>query len=188
MSEHSLKTPLSRASAEPRLSSEEIDRRLDLRHQFTTEATVTEETSGARMSTRTADIGRGGCFVDILLPLPVGSNVRVILYRGKETLETPGTVVYSQSGLGMGIAFGDISREQSVMLERWLGELSAPPERPAQTPFTRGKGEEPRSSGDSVAVRLIYLLVGKGLLTQADAAALLRDASHGNRSSGDPLF
>lgn len=182
-----LKSTLIRGSADS-LSSEEIDRRLDLRHQFTTEATVTEETSGGRIFTRTADIGRGGCFVDTLLPLPVGSNVRVTLYRGNKTLEAPGTVVYSQSGLGMGIAFGDISLEQRATLEHWLTELSAPPEQPAQSPFARANREEPRPSDDSVALRLIYLLVGKGILTESDAAALLRDRAHGNRPSRDPLF
>lgn len=186
MSEDILKTTLSHGSSDAR-SAAEIDRRLDLRHQFTTEATVTEETSRARMSTRTADIGRGGCFVDTLVPLPVGSNVRMTLYRGKETLETPGVVIYSQSGLGMGIAFGDISPEQRVTLERWLTELSAPHEQPAETPFAKTKHEEPRLSDDSVAVRLIYLLVGKGLLTESDATALLRDRALG-LASRDPLF
>jgi hypothetical protein len=188
MSGDSLKSTFSRISADTRFSSEEIDRRLDLRHQFTTEATVTEETSRARMSTRTADIGRGGCFVDTLVPLPVASNVRVILFRGKETLEAPGTVVYSQSGLGMGIAFGDLSPEQTAMLERWLSALSAPHDQPADTHSAKPKHEEPHPSDDSVAVRLIYLLVGKGLLTESDAASLLRERGHGGRSSHDPLF
>lgn len=187
MADDSVKTTPHQVSADT-TSSEEIDRRLDLRHQFTTEAIVTEETSRARMSTRTADIGRGGCFVDTLVPLPVTSNVRVALYRGKETLETPGTVVYSQSGLGMGIAFGHISPDQSAMLERWLSELSTPHEQPAETPAGRTKRQESRPSDDSVAVRLIYLLVGKGLLTESDASTLLRDRAHDHRSSRDPLF
>jgi hypothetical protein len=182
----SLKTNVTHASSDARLSSEEIDRRLDLRHQFTTEATVTEETSRARMTTRTADIGRGGCFVDTLVPLPVGSNVRVTLYRGKDALEAPGSVVYSQSGLGMGIAFGEISPEQSALLERWLTQLSTPPEQAAEVPFAKNKREESRPLEDSVAIRLIYLLVGKGLLTESDAATLLRDRGHGGRR--DPLF
>jgi len=188
MSDDSLKTNLSRLSPDASVS-EEIDRRLDLRHQFTTEATVTEESSRARMTTRTADIGRGGCFVDTLVPLPVASNVHVVLYRGKETLEAPGAVVYSQSGLGMGIAFGHLSPEQTAMLERWLSELSTPHEQhSAAVPSAKAHHEEPRPSDDSVAVRLIYLLVGKGLLTESDASSLLRERGHGGRSSRDPLF
>src|SRR5579863_6354588 len=83
----------------------EADRRNTDRHPFTASAEVVELGSGAKFSTRTTDLGPGGCFVDTMVPFPVGANVRVIVHKGKTNFETGGVVVYSQAGLGMGIAF-----------------------------------------------------------------------------------
>jgi hypothetical protein len=88
---------------------QEAERRAAERHMFTAGAEVVELKSGARFSTRTTDLGPGGCFVDTTVPFPIGSIVRVTLNKGKTTFETAGTVVYSQHGLGMGIAFSELN-------------------------------------------------------------------------------
>src|ERR1700729_3069817 len=95
---------------------QEAERRGGERHMFTAGAEVVELKSGARFSTRTTDLGPGGCFVDTTVPFPVGSKLRVTLHKGKTTFETPGTVVYSQHGLGMGIAFDELDAEQRLAL------------------------------------------------------------------------
>jgi len=82
-------------------STGEADRRNADRHVFTASAEVVELSSGARFSTRTTDLGPGGCFVDTMLPFPVGAKVRVNVQKGKTQFETGGVVVYSQTGLGM---------------------------------------------------------------------------------------
>src|SRR5277367_6418742 len=84
---------------------QEAERRGAERHMFTAGAEVVELKSGARFCTRTTDLGPGGCFVDTTVPFPAGSKVRVTLQKGKTTFQTAGSVVYSQLGLGMGIAF-----------------------------------------------------------------------------------
>ena len=70
------------ATAKP-TSTGEADRRNADRHVFTASAEVIEVGSGARFSTRTTDLGPGGCFVDTMLPFPVGAKVRVIVEKGK---------------------------------------------------------------------------------------------------------
>src|ERR1700730_18864568 len=87
----------------PSPAVQEAERRIAERHMFTAGAEVIELKSGARFSTRTTDLGPGGCFVDTTVPFPIGSHVRVILNKGKKAFETAGSVVYSQHGLGMGI-------------------------------------------------------------------------------------
>src|SRR5579863_9128169 len=81
-------------------ATSEADRRGNDRHLVTASAEVIELSSGARFSTRTTDMGPGGCFIDTLTPFPVGAKVRVTVYRGASHFETMGTVVYSQQGLG----------------------------------------------------------------------------------------
>src|SRR5580658_10789501 len=93
-------------------STKDVERRHADRHIFTAAADVVELGSGARFSTRTTDLGPGGCFVDTTNPFAVGSRVRIALHKGKNVFETPGVVVYSQHGLGMGIAFDEIDPEQ----------------------------------------------------------------------------
>src|ERR1700730_4614187 len=112
------------ATAGKSTAVKDADRRETERHMFTAGADVREISSGARFSTRTTDLGPGGCFVDTTNPFPVGSKLHVRLHKGKTSFETTGTVVYSQHGLGMGIAFSDLAQERRSALESWLADLT----------------------------------------------------------------
>ena len=83
---------------------------------FTASADVIDLASQQQFSLRTTDVGTGGCFLDALFPLPVGSRVCVILYQGLKNFQAEGKVVYSQPGLGMGIAFDELNSEQRLSL------------------------------------------------------------------------
>src|ERR1700751_411540 len=96
------------------------DRRGGNRHCFTAAAGGGEVFSGVRFSPRTHGLGPGGCFVDTTNLFPVGSKLHVRLHKGKTSFETTGTVVYSQHGLGMGIAFSDLPQERRSALESWI--------------------------------------------------------------------
>jgi|SRR5215831_1447120 len=156
-------------SAKP--TTAEADRRGTDRHLFTATAEIIELSSGARFSTRTTDLGPGGCFVDTLTPFPVGSQVRVTVFRGKSQFETRGSVVYSQTGLGMGIAFDELAPSQRQALESWLAELTADR---ASLPKSKRPNEKPPEGPTDRAVitRLVQLLVSKGLLTEAEARSI----------------
>jgi PilZ domain len=153
------------------------DRRNDDRHTFTASAEVIELSSGARFSTRTTDLGPGGCFVDTILPFPAGAKVRVSVRKGQTTFETGGVVVYSQTGLGMGIAFSGMEPQQREALDGWLSELtgikqSAQPAAPA--PETHRSA--PNKPQDAAAIkRLVRLMVTKGLLTDAEGASIFHE-------------
>lgn len=156
-------------------ATKEADRRGADRHVFTAAAEVVDMATGARFSTRTTDLGPGGCFVDTLSPLPVGSQVHVSVRKGQTHFQSEGTVVYSQDGLGMGIEFSSLDSTQQKALETWLTELTggryiAPVE-------LRQEKRAPRLStpDHAVVVRLIQMLVGKGLLTDAEGQSVLHD-------------
>lgn len=152
------------------------DRRGNTRVQFTATAEVVELSSGARFSTRTTDLGPGGCFVDTMVPFPVGSIVQVSLEKGKTRFETGGRVVYSQSGLGMGIAFSELTPEQTLALEHWIGQLAA--EKKHHEPAT-ATPKAPRGQGSgterALLVRMVQLFIHKGFLTEAEGTALLHE-------------
>jgi len=157
-------------------STKEAERRGADRHIFTAAAEVVDMATGARFSTRTTDLGPGGCFVDTLSPLPVGSEVHVSVRKGQTHFQCEGTVVYSQDGLGMGIGFESLDTTQQQHLETWLRELTggryiAPVElrQEKRTPRVMGSGDH------ATVVRLIQLLIGKGLLTEAEGQSVLHD-------------
>jgi len=162
----------------------ESERRGGDRHIFTAAADVVEISSGARFSTRTTDLGPGGCFVDTTNPFPVGSKLHVRLHKGKTSFETGGTVVYSQNGLGMGIAFSNLSDERRVALETWLADLMG--HRQAQDAPAQGVSvaethprfsytPQPAGGTNPALVRLIRLMITKGILTEAEGSSVLVD-------------
>jgi PilZ domain len=156
--------------------TKEAERRGADRHIFTASAEVVDMATGARFSTRTTDLGPGGCFVDTLSPLPVGSEVHVSVRKGQTHFRCEGTVVYSQDGLGMGIGFESLDATQQQHLQTWLNELTGGRYIPA-VDLRREKRAPKLGSGSEHAlmVRLIQLLIGKGLLTEAEGQSVLHD-------------
>jgi PilZ domain len=161
----------------------DAERRIVERHMFTAAAEVIELHSGARFSTRTMDLGPGGCFVDTTVPFPVGSKVRIALQKGKTNFKTGGNVVYSQPGLGMGIAFEEQEPQQRLALDEWIAEVTGShfiahehSSQPLQAPSYGLKNDSHHRSAEWVAmVRLVQLMIGKGILTEAEGTSVLHD-------------
>ena len=154
----------------------EADRRNTDRHPFTAVAEVVELGSGAKFSTRTTDLGPGGCFVDTMVPFPVGANVRVSVHKGKTNFETGGVVVYSQAGLGMGIAFESMEPQQRQALDKWLAELTGGRQASLHdSGYASNKPGVARGGDRATLVRLIQLMITKGILTEADGSSVLTD-------------
>ncbi len=155
----------------------EAERRGTNRHAVTASAEVVELGSGAKFSTRTTDLGPGGCFVDTMVPFPVGANVRVKVQKGKTQFETGGLVVYSQTGLGMGIAFSDMAPSQRSALDTWLTELTGEKQSLAHDfgYASNQSDEDNRPSEKAALVRLVRLMISKSILTEAEGASVLLD-------------
>jgi PilZ domain-containing protein len=159
-------------------SSATADRRNTDRHVFTASAEVVELGSGARFTTRTTDLGPGGCFVDTMLPFPVSAKVRVSVSKGQTNFQTGGVVVYSQTGLGMGIAFDTMEPHQREALDLWLTELTGSKHAGAASPTTGASqvavsGFRPQIP--TAVTRLVQLMISKGIVTEAEGASVLYD-------------
>jgi hypothetical protein len=160
------------------------ERRRSVRHTVSAVVQVVDTRSGTRLTTRASDLGLGGCYVDTLTPLPVGTVVKLALHKDKVLIEMTGKIVYSHPGLGMGIAFVEAASEHRAALEDWLNNLSQITYSNSSVSVT---GEQPASAtraGDtgiaggadargSIA-RLVNLLLAKGILTDDDAEMILQ--------------
>jgi hypothetical protein len=101
------------------------DRRQTPRYPLVVMAEVTVFPSGAKLTTRTSDISKTGCYLDTLNPAPKGTQIRVRLVQKGESFEADATVMYVSSGLGMGVRFQEnLPRHQMAILERWLEEAA----------------------------------------------------------------
>ena len=99
-----------------------VERRSAPRYPLVLAAEVVELPRGAKLSARTADISRTGCYIDTLSPVAQGAQVRLRLTHRNEVFEAISKVVYVSQGLGMGVVFADSAPEHRAMLDRWLEE------------------------------------------------------------------
>jgi Ribonuclease G/E len=100
-----------------------LDRRDAKRLPLILAVEVVEVESGTRLSARTSDVSRTGCYIDTLNPTPTGTTVRVKLTYEREELDLLGRIVYVSPRLGMGVRFDEsITPEHLSVLDRWLAQ------------------------------------------------------------------
>lgn len=75
-----------------------------------------------RLPARTGDLSQHGCYIDMVHPLPLGTNLRVQIVHEQRTFAALAGVVYSHPPLGMGLAFSQIESGQEAILETWLSQ------------------------------------------------------------------
>jgi PilZ domain len=104
------------------------DRRVAPRYPLVLLAEVTDQLSSTKFTARTSDVSRTGCYIDMLSPLPRGTQVHVRLQNQKETFESAATVMYVSPGLGIGVAFAEnLPANQLEVLDRWLAAAKSSP-------------------------------------------------------------
>ena len=103
----------------------ETERQASPRYPLIFSAEVIEVSSGVKLSARTADLSRTGCYLDTLNPTPTGTEIRVRLTHHDEVFEAAGKVIYISPGLGMGVVFVNVAPEQQERLDRWIAKDGA---------------------------------------------------------------
>jgi hypothetical protein len=93
------------------------------RYPFYASAEIVEQKTQTRLTTRTSELSRYGCYLDMLNPLPLGTAVKIQILYNQQTFGATGRVIYTQHNMGMGVAFGDMEAPQEQTLEKWLGAL-----------------------------------------------------------------
>jgi hypothetical protein len=164
------------SSANPQItgiaSTAPSERRCATRSPFIAPVEMFEMRTGSRIQARTSDLSPQGCYVDTLNPLALGSAVRLQIHRAGLILDVLANVSSRHVGSGMGLEFEEITAPQKVVLESWLGELGLPPRAVFDNPFS-----QPNKStldGDC-AVRLVQILLRKGVLSQSEATEVLSE-------------
>jgi PilZ domain len=95
------------------------DRRQFARHVCCIAARVSLQHDSGEMSGKITDISLGGCYVEMLSPLPVGTVVQLSLSPAESTLHLLGKVRSSQTGFGMGVVFVGMDADDFEALRRF---------------------------------------------------------------------
>ena len=96
------------------------EKRRTPRYPFIAVAEITDAASDAPLNSQVAELSLNGCYIDMLNTLPVNTKVTVKIFADSECFEATASVIYSHEGLGMGLAFQDVSLKSGILLSRWL--------------------------------------------------------------------
>jgi len=154
------------------------ERRKMPRYSFSAAAEMVHLQADTRLNARISDLSKGGCYVDTINPFPVGADVKIRIARDNQSFVAQARVLYSTSGMGMGMAFTKIDPERMEVLEGWLAELSgeAPRETKALEEDHFPERAEPSAGNEqrNVLNELIVTLIRKQVLTDAEGKKLLQ--------------
>jgi hypothetical protein len=176
MANHPIRNRVERAAASgERALVAEQDRRLASRNMLVASVEAEEIKSGMRISARTSDVSVYGCYLDTINTFSPGTPIRVHLTKANETVHSLAVVTYAHQGLGMGVAFTEISQDAREIIQRWITDLERGNPSPA---FSRSiRNPAPEISKDDRATsrveRLVEILVKKGLLTLEEVRRIL---------------
>jgi hypothetical protein len=101
----------------------EHNRRVHPRFTVNVQIELHEENSDIPMRVETTDLSRGGCYVQLMMPLNVGGRIRAKLWLDGETIVARGRVVTRHPEFGNGIMFLDFEGEGEKLLKRYLAAV-----------------------------------------------------------------
>jgi hypothetical protein len=159
------------------------ERRKSVRFAVSASADMLELRTHARLSGRASDLGAGGCYIDTVTPFPIGTTVVLNLTSENHNVHAMANIVYAHTGMGMGLAFAEMTPTQQANLSNWLRELGgeppkAEPATEAGVPFLQEATiRKPIANARGAALlgaleELVSLLANKRVLTEAEVELL----------------
>ena len=79
---------------------------------------------GASFWGTVADLGLGGCYVEMAIPIEVGTKLAVALWFGEKKAWADGEVAHRTPGFGVGIRFTKISDKDLETIRQYLNTLA----------------------------------------------------------------
>jgi hypothetical protein len=162
------------------------ERRQFVRHACRMAAQIVLQNGALRMTATVTDISLGGCYMEMLSPLPVDTFVDISISPGDTTLLLSARVRSSQVNFGMGVSFTGMRPQDFEVLRKLapptVGALEPPmqatPPLPAPAPSVSAKEPHSYAAADFDSVDLptnpealaaaVRVLIRKGVLTRAE--------------------
>jgi PilZ domain len=101
----------------------EADRRRYPRRTVNVQIEIRPDGSDIPLRLETTDLSRGGCYVQIMLPLSLGKRLGATLWLDGEPIVVRGLVVTRHPSFGNGIMFLDFEAQGEQVLNRYMDKL-----------------------------------------------------------------
>ena len=124
------------------------ERRRFARHACRLEAQVTTEGAygAVVVNGKITDISLGGCYVEMLAPLPEETRVELTFTVGQAPLHLAANVCTSQHGFGMGLSFTGMTPDDFEALRQFAPPAKDPRKRADAVPYSAPRaGVEPQA-------------------------------------------
>jgi hypothetical protein len=99
------------------------NRRKFARHRVSFPLEARDERVKTPMRVNATDISGNGCYVESILPLAIGTNLRVDFWIESEKFTTSAVVRTSDPGVGMGIEFIGLTPETKQRIQAYLDKV-----------------------------------------------------------------
>jgi hypothetical protein len=103
----------------------DAERRDHERHPLVAATELVDLPTGMRTRASTSDLSHGGCYVNTLNPFRLGTTLELKIEHSQGAFVAEACVCTRFEGSGMGLAFQNITPEQSAMLANWLPAADA---------------------------------------------------------------
>jgi|ERR1700691_243837 PilZ domain len=96
------------------------DRRHFSRYTLQVQIEIHREGSSVPMRLATTDLSRAGCYIELMMPFPVGAHVRATFWLDDFPIVVHGRVATSHPQFGNGIMFEKFEGQAEQLLGRYL--------------------------------------------------------------------
>lgn len=102
-----------------------VDRRRHPRYTVNVPIEIHEDGSNVPLRFETTDLSRGGCYIQLMIPLSVGVRLRATVWLDGCPVIVRGLVVTRHPQFGNGIMFVEFDGEGDKLLQQYLDAITA---------------------------------------------------------------
>ena len=117
------KEALSGPAAAPTPSAHPSNRRRRARHKISFNLELRDERTNVPMRVNATDISGNGCYIEMIMPMPVGTALKVDFWIEQEHVNSSAIVRTCDPGVGMGIEFLTLTPDLQERFQSLLEKL-----------------------------------------------------------------
>jgi len=113
----------SRSNRPSGAAAPQVERRHFPRYSVNVQVELRQQDCDVPLRLETTDLSRGGCYVQLMMPLPLGVYVNATLWVADNTIRVRGRVVTRHPQFGNGIMFLEFEGNGEQLLARYLDAI-----------------------------------------------------------------
>jgi hypothetical protein len=104
----------------------ESNRRFHRRYTVQVQIELRQEGNDVPMRLATTDLSRGGCYIELIMPLPIGTHIQATLWLDGHPIVILGRVATCHPQYGNGMMFEKFEGQGEQLLHQYLDAIVTP--------------------------------------------------------------